>query len=71
MLSEVILSILGDLTYWEVSQQTKVQTLLVSLVVDIGQNSALQWGVRGGGGNLTNSTYQLFETPKNQSPQTR
>ena len=49
-LSEVILSILGDLTYWEVSQQTKVQTLLVSLVVDIGQNSALQWGVRGWGG---------------------
>ena len=25
----------------------------------------------GGGGNLTNSTYQLFETPKNQSAQTR
>ena len=41
---------MGDLTYWEVSQQTKVQTLLVSLVVDIGQNSALQWGVRGVGG---------------------
>ena len=25
------------LTYWEVSQQTKVQTLLASLVVDIGK----------------------------------
>ena len=65
----------SNLTYWEVSQQTKVQTLLASLVVDIGRNSALQRGVgRGGGGGggggrfLTNSTYQLFETPKNQIP---
>ena len=32
--------------------------------------SALQWGIVGGGGRvgLTNSTYQLFETLKNQIP---
>ena len=37
-----------NLTYWEVSQQPYVQTLLASLGVVKGQNSALKW--RGGGG---------------------
>ena len=32
-----------NLTYWEFSQQTYVQTLLASLGVVIGQTSALQW----------------------------
>ena len=32
-----------NLTYWKVSQQAYVQTLLASLGVVIGQNSALQW----------------------------
>ena len=32
-----------NLTYWEVSQQTCVQTLLASLGVVIGQNSAPQF----------------------------
>ena len=36
-----------NLTYWEVSQQTYVQILLASLVVVIGQNSALPLGRRG------------------------
>ena len=31
-----------NLTYWEVSQQTYVQTLLASLGVVIGQNSDIQ-----------------------------
>ena len=36
-----------NLTYWEVSQQPYVQTLLASLGVVKGQNSPLKW--RGGG----------------------
>ena len=39
-----------NLTYWEVSQQPYVQTLLASLGVVKGQNSALKWR---GGGRLT------------------
>ena len=38
-----------NLTYLEVSQQTYVQTLMVSLGVVRGQNSALQGGGRVGG----------------------
>ena len=44
-----------NLTYWKVSQQTYVQTLLASLGVVIGQNSALQWR-REGNRVVTNST---------------
>ena len=36
-----------NLTYWEVSQQTYVQTLLASLGVVIGQNSGFPLGVGG------------------------
>ena len=39
-----------NLTYWEVSQQPYVQTLLASLGVVKGQNSVLKW--RGGGGGV-------------------
>ena len=38
-----------NLTYWEVSQQTYVQTLMASLGVVRRQNSALQGGGGGGG----------------------
>jgi len=38
-----------NLTYWEVSQQTYVQTLKASLGVVIGQNLDLQLGGREGG----------------------
>ena len=37
-----------NLTYWEVSQQTYVQTLMASLGVVRRQNSALQGGEEGG-----------------------
>ena len=40
-----------NLTFWKVSQRKYVQTLLASLGVVIGQNSALQWEE---GGSITN-----------------
>ena len=55
-----------NLTYWEVSQQTYVQTLLVSLGVVIGQNSPLQGGGGGAGGRgerlVKNNMWQLLKT---------
>ena len=41
-----------NLTLWEVSQPTYVQTLLTSFAVVIGKNSDLQWAEGGGGGGL-------------------
>ena len=41
-----------NLTYWEVSHQTYLQTLLASLVVAKGHNSGLLSGRGGGGGGL-------------------
>ena len=64
----------SNLTYWEVSQQTKVQTLLASLVVDIGQNSALLGGVKGGGGRwgfsqIAHTSYSRHQRTKSlQTP---
>ena len=57
-----------NLTYWEVSQQTYVQTLLPSLGVVIEQNKALRWG-RGGGGRergfwqIAPTTFKSPQTP--------
>ena len=39
--------IICNLTYWEVSQQTYLQALLVGLGEATGQNSDLQWRVEG------------------------
>ena len=55
-----------NLTYWEVSQQTYVQTLLPSLGVVIEQNKALRWG-RGGRGEgfwqIAPTTFKSPQTP--------
>ena len=59
-----------SLTYWEVSQQTYVQTLLATLGVAWGRSSALQlssWGWRGEGRFLTNNTNNTILDTK--SPQ--
>ena len=53
-----------NLTYWEASRLTFVPPLLTSLGVGRGRNLSVgggEWGVgRGGGGLLTNNTFQLF-----------
>ena len=50
------------LTYWEVSQQTYVQTLLASLGVVKGQNSPLQWRKKGKGfWQITLSSYSRHQ----------
>ena len=57
---------------WSFPANVSPDITLASLVVDIGQNSALQSGVGRGGFSqiMTNSTYQLFEDQRTKSPQT-
>ena len=56
-------------TYWEVSRQTYVQTLLASLGVVIGRNSALQWGGEGGGSFWRIAdTIAILDTKSPQTP---
>ena len=56
-----------NLTYWEVSQQACVQTLLASLGVVIGQNSTFQLAGLGGGGwwflTIAHSSYSRHQIP--------